>query len=304
LRFHVNYLIIVFGICVITPIIVSPIYAGEIADLAWIPETIKVIGTQESTTYKAGESLSISADVQNTSQDNPPSVQFRLQVIDELGNIVFQSSNESGLEIGSVSMKYDWTPQMRGMYKLVFDADFTNQVIEKNEDNNHYEMTIKIIDGESVLTKSISSDGTINVYVESDPPKAGEEMYMYVTFTDMNEKKIEHVNYAITGKQDEELVFFADNAYEAEGEGLHITRILDSESPVDIQVTILGIGLPGDHDNWSGPKGEVISLQVIPEFPIALLVLASTISMLVIYCKNSDSKRQVLLGTKSLMSTC
>lgn len=39
----------------------------------------------------------------------------------------------------------------------------------------------------------------------------------------------------------------------------------------------------GDHDNWTGPKGEVISLQVIPEFPIALLVLASTIGMLVIF---------------------
>lgn len=254
------------------------------SDLVWLPETIKIIGTQESTTYKAGENLSISVDAQNIGQSNAVEARFRLQIIDEHGNIVYESSNESELKVGNAStIRYDWVPQTRGSYKLVFDADHANQIIEKNEDNNHYEMTIKVIDSESVLTKSVSSDGSINVYVESDPPKVGEEMYMYVTFTGVDEKKIEHINYAITGKQDGELAFFADNAYEAEGEGLHITRVLDSDSPVDIQVTILGIGLQSDQPNWTGPRGEVVSLQVIPEFPIALLVLIATIGLVVIF---------------------
>jgi len=279
---HVSYLIVVFGIFTVSSVL-PVIYAENDVDLVLLPETIKITGASESATYKAGQTLSISADVQNTGKENVMSVQFRFQVIDERGNIVSQSSNESELEIESVSMKYDWVPEMRGVYKLVFDADYTNQIAEKNEDNNHYEITIKVIDSESVLTKSVSSDGTINVYVESDPPKIGEEMYMYVTFTGVNEKKIEHINYAITGKQDEELVFFADNVYEAEGEGLHITRVLDSDSPVDIQVTILGIGLQSDQTNWTGPRGEVVSLQIIPEFPTALLVLATTIGMLVIF---------------------
>ena len=279
---HVSYLIVVFGIFTVSSVL-PVIYAENDVDLVLLPETIKITGASESATYKAGQTLSISADVQNTGKENVMSVQFRFQVIDERGNIVSQSSNESELEIESVSMKYDWVPEMRGVYKLVFDADYTNQIAEKNEDNNHYEITIKVIDSESVLTKSVSSDGTINVYVESDPPKIGEEMYMYVTFTGVNEKKIEHINYAITGKQDGELVFFADNVYEAEGEGLHITRVLDSDSPVDIQVTILGIGLQSDQTNWTGPRGEVVSLQIIPEFPTALLVLATTIGMLVIF---------------------
>ena len=279
---HVSYLIVVFGIFTVSSVL-PVIYAENDVDLVLLPETIKITGASESATYKAGQTLSISADVQNTGKENVMSVQFRFQVIDERGNIVSQSSNESELEIESVSMKYDWVPEMRGVYKLVFDADYTNQIAEKNEDNNHYEITIKVIDSESVLTKSVSSDGTINVYVESDPPKIGEEMYMYVTFTRVNEKKIEHINYAITGKQDGELVFFADNVYEAEGEGLHITRVLDSDSPVDIQVTILGIGLQSDQTNWTGPRVEVVSLQIIPEFPTALLVLATTIGMLVIF---------------------
>ncbi len=285
MHFHVNYLVIVFGVFAISSIFVHVSHAEEnYSDLVWLPETIKIIETQESATYKADENLSISMDAQNIGQNNAGVAQFKLQIINEHGSIVYESSNESELEVGNASaMRYDWVPQTRGTYKLVFDADVSNQVIEKNKDNNHYEMTIKIIDSESVLTKSISSDGTINIYVESDPPKVGEEMYMYVTFTDMNEKKIKHVNYAITGKQDGELVFFADNAYEAEGEGLHITRVLDSDSPVDIQVTILGIGLQSDQSNWTGPRGEVVSLQVIPEFPTALLVLASTFGVLVIF---------------------
>jgi hypothetical protein len=285
LHLHVNYLVTVFGIFAISSIFVNNSHAEEnYSDLVWLAETIKITGTQESTTYKAGENLSISMDAENIGQNNAGPVQFRLQIINEHGDMVYESSNGSEMDVGNAStMRYDWMPQTRGTYKLVFDAEVSNQVIEKNKDNNHYETTIKIIDSESVLTKSISSDGTINVYVESDPPKAGEEMYMYVTFTDINEKKIKDVNYAITGKQDGELVFFADNAYEAEGEGLHITRVLDSESPVDIQVTILGIGMQSDQDSWTGPKGEVVSLQVIPEFPIALIVLASTIGMLVVF---------------------
>ena len=279
---HVNYLVIVFGIFVISSV-VPVIYAeNNDVDIVLLPDTIKITGASESTTYKAGQTLSISADIQNIGKDNAMA-KSSLQVIDEGGNIVFQSSNESEIEIESVSMKYDWIPEMRGVYKLVFDADYTNQIAEKNEENNHFEMTIKVIDRESILTKSVSSDGTINVYVESDPPKVGEEMYMYVTFTGINEKKIDHINYAITGKQDGELVFVADNAYEAEGEGLHITRVLDSASPVDIQVTILGIGLPSDQPNWTGPRGEVVSLQVIPEFPMALLIFAFTIGMLIIF---------------------
>ncbi len=279
---HVSYLIVVFGIFTVSSVL-PVIYAENDVDLVLIPDTIKITGASESATYKAGQTLSISADVQNIGKENVMTAQFRLQVIDELGNIVFQLSNESELEIESVSMKYDWVPEMRGVYKLVFDADYTNQIAEKNEDNNHFEMTVKVIDRESILTKSVSSDGTINVYVESDPPKIGEEMYMYVTFTGVDEKKIEHINYAITGKQDGELVFFADNAYEVEGEGLHITRVLDSDSPVDIQVIILGIGLQSDQTNWTGSRGEVVSLQIIPEFPTALLVLATTIGMLVIF---------------------
>jgi plastocyanin len=254
------------------------------ADLRWLPETIKILGPPDSLAPKVGEKLSITAEVRNLGQADAMPAQFSLQVIDENGLIVHQSWDEAELAVRQIELvTYEWIPQMRGTYKIVFDADLTRRIVESNESNNHYEMTIKVIDSEALLSKSISLDSSINVYLESKPPKSDEKMSMYVTFTDTNDKKIEHINYLITARQDGELVFFENNTYVAKGEGLHTTRTLHSENPVDIQVTILGIGLPDDQDNWSGPKGEVFSLQVIPEFPTSLLVLAATISMLVIF---------------------
>ncbi|NDB63891.1 MAG: PEFG-CTERM domain-containing protein, partial [Nitrosopumilaceae archaeon] len=41
----------------------------------------------------------------------------------------------------------------------------------------------------------------------------------------------------------------------------------------------LGIGLPDtDPSTWSGPKGETISVKVVPEFgPLTMLILTSAI---------------------------
>jgi predicted secreted protein with PEFG-CTERM motif len=61
-----------------------------------------------------------------------------------------------------------------------------------------------------------------------------------------------------------------------------MTSVLESDSPLDVQVTILGIGLPDDEANWTGPKGETVSAQVVPEFgSIAMMILAVAIVSIV-----------------------
>lgn len=285
-RFHVSYVIFVFVAIAITPIFVHAVYAEEknSSDLVLIPETIKITDSSESTTPKAGDSISITIDVQNIGNRDAASAQFRLEIIDDQDAVVFESSNEAELKVGqTTTMKYDWMPSMRGTYKIVFDADSADNVIESNEANNHYEMAVKVIANDSVLTRGVSSDGSINVDIESDPPKAGTEMFLYVTFTGSDGKKIKNINYAISGTQDGVEVISAAGAYEPEGEGLHISRILDSDTPVDMQVTILGIGLPYDEASWTGPKDEIVSLHVIPEFPVVLLVFTMTVGMIVVF---------------------
>jgi predicted secreted protein with PEFG-CTERM motif len=87
--------------------------------------------------------------------------------------------------------------------------------------------------------------------------------------------------------QDGTEVLSESGMHEHAGEGTHVTDALASDSPVDVQVTILGIGLPDDEVNWSGPIGDVISLQVVPEFgTIAALVLAiSIVSIIAVTAK-------------------
>jgi predicted secreted protein with PEFG-CTERM motif len=146
----------------------------------------------------------------------------------------------------------------------------------------------EMMESEETYASAMSSDGSVNVDIESGIPAAGEEMTINVTFTDADGNAIQHANYDITATQDGTGVLSESGMHEHAGEGTHVTDALASDSPVDIQVTILGIGLPDDEVNWSGPIGDVISLQVVPEFgTIAALVLAiSIVSIIAVTAKS------------------
>jgi predicted secreted protein with PEFG-CTERM motif len=142
----------------------------------------------------------------------------------------------------------------------------------------------------------MSSDGSVHVSIESSVPTGNEAMTINVKFTDADGNAIQHINYAITAMQDGTEVLSVPNAHEhnMEGlstpnEGMHTTSVLASDSQVDVQVTILGIGLPNtDPTTWTGPKGDVVSLQVVPEFgTITALVLAiSIVSIIAVTAKS------------------
>lgn len=142
--------------------------------------------------------------------------------------------------------------------------------------------------GEKTHVSGISSDGSVHVNIDSTVPKAGEPMTIDVTFTDADGKQIQHINHDITATQDGTMVLSETDAHHHEGEGTHTTDALASDNPVDIKVKILGIGLPDtDPSTWTGPKGDVVSLQVVPEFgSLAMIILAvSTVSIIAISLK-------------------
>lgn len=120
---------------------------------------------------------------------------------------------------------------------------------------------------EETHISGMSSDGTVHVDIDASVPKAGEPMSIHIKFTDMDGNPINHINHDITAIQDGSEVLSETGAHHHEGEGTHMTKPLTSDNPVDIQVKILGIGLPdADPTTWTGPKGDVVSLQVVPEF--------------------------------------
>jgi predicted secreted protein with PEFG-CTERM motif len=143
-------------------------------------------------------------------------------------------------------------------------------------------------DEEETYVTGMSRDGSTTVRIGSTTPMAGESLTIEVDFTDSDGEAIAHQNYAITAMQDGVVVLDQISAHEHGGHGEHVTDELASDSPVDVEVTLIGVGLPGDEDKWTGPKGDVVELQVVPEFgTIAALVLAiSIISILVVTSKN------------------
>jgi predicted secreted protein with PEFG-CTERM motif len=143
--------------------------------------------------------------------------------------------------------------------------------------------------GEHIPATAMSKDGSLIVNVYGEKPTAGEELLLEVEFTDASGSSTQHVNYNIAVMQDGATVLSEDGHAHPGEIGLHITDALKSDSPVDVQVTILGYGLPtSDPATWTGPKGETISVRVVPEFgQIAMMILAvSIISIVAVTAKS------------------
>lgn len=129
---------------------------------------------------------------------------------------------------------------------------------------------------------AMSADGSVMIKIGAAAPAAGEELAVEVEFTDADGNAIEHVNFDVSATQDGTEVLAEAGQHTHTGIADFTTAALESDSPLDVQVTILGIGLPDDKANWTGPIGETVSAQVVPEFgPIAMIILAVAIVSIV-----------------------
>lgn len=180
------------------------------------------------------------------------------------------------VEDGAVPGLYmsEFTPLAEGYPIIHLFADLEGQIIEVDF---HPE---RVEDG--AMIKTTTSDGSINVNFITTAPKSDRWMLIKTQFTDDQGDLIDHVNYNIVAMQNGKQVL-STSSHSHGGDDKHTTEILSSNDPVDIQIEILGIGLPEDEANWSGPIGETISLSIVPEFgTFAMLVLATAIMSIVL----------------------
>ena len=141
-------------------------------------------------------------------------------------------------------------------------------------------VTAKVIDKEEKMTilEGMSDDGTITVEFEAMNPTQGEAIGLHAKFIGMDGSLIENINYDLVATQNGMEVLMLDNNHNHAGIEEHWTDVLRSDDPVDVKITILGIGPPGEESSWTGPKGEVMMFTVVPEFgAIAAMVLAVAI---------------------------
>ena len=157
------------------------------------------------------------------------------------------------------------------------DEDEMHEMEGKDEDEMH-EMEGK--DAGEIILKSMSSDGTIEVNVEAYDPMTGQSMELEVEFYDVaSGNQVEHINYDIMVTQNDKTILSEMGVHQHGGVGEHMTEFLDSDDPVDVSVTIQGIGVDPP---FTGPQGDTIEFTVVPEFgTIAMMILAVAIISIV-----------------------
>ncbi len=144
-------------------------------------------------------------------------------------------------------------------------------VQEAMAEEEHEEETME----EMTELYGMSSDGTVKVEIEASTPTAGEAMTINLEFTDAaTGTVIEHINYDITATQAGTTVLETMAVHEHMGTVSHTTDALSSGDPVDVSITLQGIGI----DTKTGPMGDVVMFTVVPEFgTIAVMILGVAI---------------------------
>ena len=119
----------------------------------------------------------------------------------------------------------------------------------------------------------ITQDGRhiVNIHTK-DAPTAGKIYQFTIVVTDIDENPTEHLNYNILVMQDDKIVLDEDEIYTQNGIKDHTTNMLESDSPIEISINLLGFG-NGTIDTRNPPTNELINFHIIPEFGIITMLI-------------------------------
>ena len=122
-----------------------------------------------------------------------------------------------------------------------------------------------VIIGGVVSYMDQASDGSA-VIVRTGHPISGQPLAIGVGFRDANDNFVQNQNYAITVTQDGNTVLSNPTGYTKSGTDSLTTSALLSNSPVNIIITLKGVGLPtSDPLTWTGVKGEALSFSQVTD---------------------------------------
>ena len=186
---------------------------------------------------------------------------------DELSAVTFDSGNLMA------DMSYTWIPEVAG------EVPYYCQL---------HPWMIGVI----IVQEAAAELAAAEAAAELAAAEAAEDVELMVMISDSQvmggtqielEFNILHVNYELTATQNGEVVFEKTKFHSMENIATHqIDAVGSPDNPIDVKVVSLGIGAPGNEDNWTGPVGQVTELQVVPEFgTIAMMVLAVAIISIV-----------------------
>ncbi|KEQ56022.1 hypothetical protein AAA799P11_00007 [Marine Group I thaumarchaeote SCGC AAA799-P11] len=192
---------------------------------------------------------------------------------------------------------FEWSPDTAGEYPyfcMVHPWMIGNIIVQEvgtEESGEHEEETSEhgeVDEHEAELTtmiKGMSEDGSVNIDIMTTDPTSGEEMTIVVEFSKATGEEQKHMNYDIVVTQNGNEVLSEKEVHLMESNAKHTTNTLSSDDPVDVAITLLGIGM---NEPYTGPVGEVVQFNVVPEFgTVAMIVLGVAITSVVILSTKS-----------------
>ena len=198
---------------------------------------------------------------------------------DELSGVTFDSAYLTA------DMSYTWTPTEVGTvpYYCQLHPWMIGEIIVQ-EDSHAAEAA-----AEQALADAAAAEQALADAAAAEQAADVELMVMISDSQVMGGTQIElefselHVNYDMTATQNGEVVFEETGLHSMDLIATHqIDAVGSDDNPINVKVESLGIGAPGNSDNWTGPVGQVTTAQVVPEFgTIAMMVLAVAIISIV-----------------------
>ena len=132
---------------------------------------------------------------------------------------------------------------------------------------------------------------SVMISIEAEPASAGETMTINVSITGSDGSAVEHANIDITATQGNNRVLDKTNVHTDDHAGsfTFTTSALDADAsgdnPVDVDVTFKGFGV---NQPFTGPIGEEMTAQVVPEFgTIAMMILAVGVVSIIAFTAKS-----------------
>lgn len=137
----------------------------------------------------------------------------------------------------------------------------------------------------------MTEDGEIMVQVRAmSDPTAGQPLDIQLMFTDADGNELEHVNYEVLVTQGTSRVASDNAGHSHAGTEMVRTRTLETSDPVDVKVTLQGMGLPGTAlADRTGPIGETIEFANVPEFGTiaAMILVVAIVSIIAVTSRSS-----------------
>jgi predicted secreted protein with PEFG-CTERM motif len=148
-----------------------------------------------------------------------------------------------------------------------------------------------VVVGKVISYMHEASDGTA-VIVRTGHPLSGQVLDIAIGFKDADNNFVAHQNYAITVLQDGKTVFSNSAGHTHTGTDSVTTDALSSNDPVDITVTLNGVGLPtADPSTWTGAKGEAIVFSQATDIKTPTTMTNSTMTSSNMTMTNSTTEQ-------------